>query len=78
MTNDVAIAVPEGDGIGDLVKAYRVLRGMTQEKLGELAKVSAQQICRIESNEFQPHIGTLRKLALALHVPTFVLLPSKW
>ena len=60
--------------IGDKLKEIRTRRFLTQEELAERAGVSPATIVRIERNQAEPHISTMRKLAQALSVdPTELL-----
>ena len=60
--------------IGDKLKEIRTRRFLTQEELAERAGVSPATIVRVERNQAEPHISTMRKLAQALNVdPTELL-----
>ena len=54
--------------IGNRVKDLRVERALTQEELAKKAGVGKNTVNRIERNETEPHMSTLRKLADALGV----------
>ena len=54
--------------IGDNLKRLRVLNALTQEQLADRAGLSSAAVARIERNEAQPHMTTLRKLSVALGV----------
>jgi transcriptional regulator with XRE-family HTH domain len=54
--------------IGDRLKDVRVRRALTQAELAENAGVNVATIARLERNETEPHMSTLRKLAKALDV----------
>jgi transcriptional regulator with XRE-family HTH domain len=54
--------------IGDRLRALRVRRALTQEELAEEADVGTNTVARLERNESEPHMSTLRKLARALDV----------
>ncbi len=41
-------------------------RALTQEELAEKADVGTNTVARLERNETEPHMSTLRKLAKAL------------
>ena len=58
------------------VYRFRVLRGLTQEKLAELANVSSSYISQIECANLHKGITctTIVKIAEALNVPVCVLL----
>jgi transcriptional regulator with XRE-family HTH domain len=47
--------------------ALRKLRGLTQERLGELANLTKLQIHRYERGTSQPTLDALRRLATALN-----------
>jgi transcriptional regulator with XRE-family HTH domain len=60
--------------IGEKLKEIRTRRFLTQEELAERAGVSPATIVRVERNQAEPHISTMRKLARALDVdPTELL-----
>ena len=54
--------------IGDRLRDARVRRALTQEELAEKADVGTNTVARLERNESEPHMSTLRKLARALGV----------
>ncbi len=54
--------------IGDRLKALRVEQALTQEELADKAGVAPNTVARLERNETEPHMSTLRKLAHALDV----------
>jgi len=54
--------------IGDRLKALRVEQALTQEELADQAGVSTNTVARLERNETEPHMPTVRKLAAALEV----------
>jgi transcriptional regulator with XRE-family HTH domain len=54
--------------IGDRLKALRVEQALTQEELADRAGVSTNTVARLERNETEPHMPTVRKLAAALEV----------
>ncbi len=54
--------------VGDRLKDLRVERALTQEELATKAGVGKNTVNRIERNETEPHMSTLRKLASALGV----------
>jgi transcriptional regulator with XRE-family HTH domain len=60
--------------IGDNVKRYRLLNTLTQEDLAKEAGISVTTLVRIERNQAEPHVSTIRKLADALEVsPRYLL-----
>ena len=54
---------------GDLLRAYRLGAGLTQEALAERASMSVRGIQDIERGLVRPLRGTLRRLAAALPLP---------
>lgn len=54
--------------LGLNIKVERVKRGLTQEKLGELAEISTKHITKIESGDVSPSIYLIYKIAKALNV----------
>ena len=54
--------------VGENIKKYRKNKGLTQKELGELIGVKAITIRKYESNEREPNIETLNKIATALRV----------
>jgi serine-type D-Ala-D-Ala carboxypeptidase/endopeptidase len=54
--------------IGDRLKALRIEQALTQEELADRAGVSTNTVARLERNETEPHMPTVRKLAAALEV----------
>ena len=54
--------------IGERLKKLRTLRALTQAEVAERADVTTATVARIERNEIEPRMTTLRKLAGALEV----------
>ena len=54
--------------IGDRLRALRIEQALTQEELAEKARVTRNTVARLERNENEPHMPTVRKLAAALEV----------
>jgi transcriptional regulator with XRE-family HTH domain len=54
--------------IGDRLRDLRVRRALTQEELADKADVGTNTVARLERNETEPHMSTLRKLAKALDI----------
>ncbi|MEL7001775.1 MAG: helix-turn-helix transcriptional regulator [Bacteroidota bacterium] len=59
----------ETQDLAKRVKELRAIRGMSQEYLGEEARVSLRTIQRIENNESEPTGETIKRIANALEVP---------
>jgi len=54
--------------IGDRLKKQRTRRALTQAELADRAEVTTATVARIERDEIEPRMTTLRKLAQALEV----------
>ena len=54
---------------GRALRVTRAARGISQQELAERSGVSASYISLIESGKREPTIGSMRKLAEALHIP---------
>jgi transcriptional regulator with XRE-family HTH domain len=55
--------------VGTKVKAARLKRGLTQERLGELVDKTAESVSNIERGHVLPPLDTLERLARHLDVP---------
>lgn len=54
--------------VGDRLKDLRIEQALTQEELANKAGVALNTVARLERNETEPHMSTVRKLANALDV----------
>jgi transcriptional regulator with XRE-family HTH domain len=54
--------------IGERLKRQRTRRALTQAELAGRARVTTATVARIERDEIEPRMTTLRKLAQALGV----------
>jgi transcriptional regulator with XRE-family HTH domain len=54
--------------VGEQLKKLRTLRALTQAEVAERAGVTTATVARVERNEIEPRMSTLRKLAAALEV----------
>ncbi|QQB46341.1 helix-turn-helix domain-containing protein [Corynebacterium glucuronolyticum] len=67
--------------LGKRLRILRNMRGLTQERLGELSGYTRNQVSNLERNQNRaqhpsnPSMKMIYSLALALHVPPAVLLP---
>lgn len=52
----------------NMIKEYRKLRGFTQEELAEKIDISWRQLQRIEKNEQDTSVKTLRKIIRVLEI----------
>lgn len=64
--------------IGENLKRIRKIKGLTQDNLSELTKISITSIQRYESGKRQPTIESIDKFAEALGVSVFELLDNKY
>jgi transcriptional regulator with XRE-family HTH domain len=63
--------------IGKSVRRLRIERFMSQADLSKVAGVSPAHLGRIERNEHDPHLSTIRKIAEALGVDPSELVDEK-
>ena len=63
--------------IGKNLRAKRVERFMSQAELSEASWLSEAHVGRIERNEVEPHLSTIRKLATALGIEPSELAPKE-
>ena len=59
----------ENQSIGKNLIYQRKLKGYSQEKLSEKASVTVRTIQRIENGNVQPHLETIKLLAVGLDIP---------
>lgn len=52
-----------------MIKENRIKRNYTQEQLAEIVNISTRQLQRIEKNEDDTKIKTLKKLIKVLEIP---------
>lgn len=60
--------------VGERIKVARIAAGLTQAKLGETLRVSAQFISKCERGVNNPKYSTLLKLSAPLNVSALYLL----
>ncbi len=63
--------------IGKSVRKLRIDRFMSQAELSKATGVSPAHLGRIERNEHDPHLSTIRKIAQALDVNPSELVDEK-
>jgi transcriptional regulator with XRE-family HTH domain len=63
--------------VGDKLKDLRIERALTQQELADASGIGKNTVNRIERNETEPHLSTLRKLASALDVKPADLVKSQ-
>lgn len=68
-------------GLGERVRAIRLMRGLSQSRLAEISGVSRTLISNLERNDYNaraadPTLSTMYRLASALKVPPAALLPG--
>lgn len=54
--------------VGERIREQRKRRGLTQERLAEVAELDRKHIGTIESGKTEPRIGTLVRIAGALDI----------
>lgn len=62
--------------VGQLVRALRRIRGITQPRLGWASRLSVQQIGKVERGDVSPTVHSLAQIAASLDVPVARLLVS--
>lgn len=78
----------ENKTLGNRLKYYRTLKGYSQDELASYSTVGVRTIQRIEKDEVQPHLQTLKLLAESLEIniddlkiienPNHELIQKKW
>jgi serine-type D-Ala-D-Ala carboxypeptidase/endopeptidase len=63
--------------IGKNLRAKRVEKFMSQAELADASSLSEAHVGRIERNEVEPHLSTIRKLARALGIEPSELAPKE-
>ena len=63
--------------IGKNLRAKRVEKFMSQAELADASGLSEAHVGRIERNEVEPHLSTIRKLARALTIDPSELAPKE-
>ncbi|XRE43899.1 hypothetical protein ACIVBQ_002103 [Tenacibaculum discolor] len=58
----------ENQSLGKRLKYYRTLKGYSQDELASISSVGIRTIQRIEKDEVQPHLQTLKLLSKSLEV----------
>lgn len=66
-------ATISGETIGERIKAFRLVRGMTQKELGTRMGVDQSTVRKYESGKLNPKIETVKKIADALGVDAWTL-----
>lgn len=62
-------------GLGARLRDLRRTRGLTQERLGELAELKSETMSRIETGANTPDLDTLARIAKVLNVSVAAMLP---
>lgn len=52
-----------------MIKEYRIKKGYTQEELSEILEISCRQLQRIEKNEEETKIKTIKRIIEILEIP---------
>lgn len=61
--------------LGDKIRKFRKQKGLSQEKLAELAKIDYSYLNLIEAGKRNPTIKRLHKIARVLKIPLKELIP---
>ncbi|MCC6864531.1 MAG: helix-turn-helix transcriptional regulator [Ignavibacteria bacterium] len=56
--------------VGEVIKQYRILKDITQEKLAETLKISYQTVQKYEYNKIVPPLSKLAQIAKILEIPS--------
>lgn len=62
------IIYERGGDLQNLVKEYRLAKGLTQQQLAELAHVTSRTIISLEKGQYSPSLMLAYKLSLILEV----------
>lgn len=62
--------------VGELIRSARQQRGLTQKALGEACGIAEPTIRRYELGKLNPKRETIEKIALALGISHYALIPS--
>ena len=68
----------EKESAGNLIKKIRRYKHITQKEVARKSGLSHQAISQIERGEYETKINNLIRIASALEVPLYELLPSTW
>lgn len=60
----------------EAILAIRIGQGMTRAQLASAARLDRSQLWRIETGRAVPYVDTLGRLARALGVPVWALVPN--
>lgn len=63
------LELPPGASLGERIRYYRKLEGLTQEELAFRAETSTSRIGSIERGESEPQLKTVKRIAEALNKP---------
>ena len=63
-------------GTGGLIRAARKAKNLTQKQLGELSGIAEPTIRRYELGKLNPKYETLQRIATALEIPVWQLIPA--
>lgn len=59
--------------LGQPIKSYRKMSGLTLAKLAQLANISESHLCLLENGQREPSLSVAKAIADALSVPLSVL-----
>ncbi|MGA9768165.1 MAG: helix-turn-helix transcriptional regulator [Blastocatellia bacterium] len=72
MTRSIGINIKAR--FGESVRIFRQQKGISQEKLGELAEVDRKYISQVELGKQNPSLEVIYRIAVALDMPLSVLI----
>ena len=74
-TKALALSLKE---LGDTVRRERMAKGMSQQRLAELAELNIRNVQRIEAGEVDVLFSTVARIRKALGVSWTKLMPEGW
>ena len=74
-TKALALSLKE---LGDTVRRERMAKGMSQQRLAELAELNIRNVQRIEAGEVDVLFSTVARIRKALGVSWAKLMPEGW
>lgn len=63
--------------LGEKIQFERMSRGLTQEDLAKKANMSRTYLADVENGRYNPSMNILERIAFALQIPLYALIPSE-
>ena len=63
--------------LGENIQFERMSRGLTQEDLAKKANMSRTYLADVENGRYNPSMNILERIAFALQIPLYALIPSE-